>query len=39
LQKDVQGNDRVADVLDVGVDEGDDDQLTTVIEEHQAEGT
>jgi len=38
LQKDVQGN-RVADVLEVGIDQGDDDQLTTVIEEHQAEGT
>ena len=29
LKKDLQVNTRVAEVLDVGVDQGDDDQLTT----------
>ena len=29
LKKDLQANDRVAEVVDVGVDQGDDDELTT----------
>jgi ribose 5-phosphate isomerase B len=29
LRKDLQANDRVVEVVDVGVEQGDDDQLTT----------